>query len=199
MKTVVLCGIALLAVAPAFAQTSAPVKMDPANKTVTLTGCVGGGVDSAPITLSQAMVVPTTPQPEQTPSPVPPSASSPATQPPDATLPPSGGAAVTPSPTGTSGTKMPGPSTAGTTGVITGTAPAGSSGSSITGYRLSGTDMQPWLGKRVQLQGTFTPAAASPAGSTATAAAVTGGTITPPPLEFRVQSVQPVTGPCPKP
>jgi hypothetical protein len=82
---------------------------------------------------------------------------------------------------------------------MTGTAPAGSSGSSITGYRLSGTDMQPWLGKRVQLQGTFVPAAASPAGSTAAAAAVTGGAITPPTLEFRVQSVQPVSGPCQKP
>jgi len=107
---------------------------------------------------------------------------------------PSAGAAATPSPTGTSGTKTPGAGTAGTTGVMTGTAPAGSSGSSITGYRLSGTDMQPWLGKRVQLQGTFAPAAASPAGST-----VTGAAVTPPALEFRVQSVQPVTGPCPKP
>jgi hypothetical protein len=198
MKTVVLCGITLLAVAPAFAQTSAPVKTDPASKTVTLTGCVGGGVDAAPITLSQAMVVPTTTQPDQTASPVPSPASPPVTQPPDPTLPPSG-AAVTPSPIGTSGTKTPASSTAGTTGVMTGTAPAGSSGSSITGYRLSGTDMQPWLGRRVQLQGTFTPAAASPAGSTATTAAVTGGMVTPPPLEFRVQSVQPVTGTCPKP
>jgi hypothetical protein len=198
MKTVVLCGITLLAVAPAFAQTSTPASADPVSKTVTLTGCVGGGMDAAPITLSQAMVVPTTPQPDQTPSPVPPSASSPATQPPDPTLPPSGAAAVTPSPTGTSGTKMPAPGTVGTTGVMTGTAPAGSSGSSITGYRLSGTDMQPWIGKRVQLNGTFVPAAAAPAGST-TPAAVTGGASTPPALEFRVQSVQPVTGPCPKP
>jgi hypothetical protein len=194
MKTVVLCGIAFLAIAPAFAQTSTPASADPASKTVMLTGCVGGGVDSAPITLSQAMVVPTT-QSDQTPSPVPPSTSSPVTQPPDATLPPSGAAAVTPSPTGTSGTKMPGP---GTTGVMTGTAPAGSSGSSITGYRLSGADMQPWLGRRVQLLGTFVPAAAAPAGSTTTAA-VTGGATTPPALEFRVQSVQPVTGPCSKP
>ena len=43
MKTVVLCGITLLAVVPAFAQTSAPAAGDPASKTVTLTGCVGGG------------------------------------------------------------------------------------------------------------------------------------------------------------
>jgi hypothetical protein len=202
MKTVVLFGITLLAVAPALAQTSAPASADPANKTVTLTGCVGGGSGTAPITLSQAMIVPATPQPDETPSPVPSSVSSPATQPPEAALPPSGAAAVTPSPTGTSGTKMPGPGTAGTTGVMTGTAPAGSSGSSVTGYRLSGADMQPWIGKRVQLVGTFAPAAAAPAGSTAgstTASAVTGGASAPPALEFRVQAVQPVTGPCSKP
>ena len=181
MNTVVLFGITLLAVAPALAQTSAPASAVPADKTVTLTGCVGGGSGTAPITLSQAMIVPTTPQPDETPSPVPSSVSSPATEP------PSGAATVTPSPTGTSGTKMPGPGTAGTTGVITGTAPAGSSGSSVTGYRLSGADMQPWIGKRVQLVGTFAPAAA-----------VTGGASTPPALEFRVQAVQPVTGPCSK-
>jgi hypothetical protein len=58
--------------------------------------------------------------------------------------------------------------------------------------------MQPWLGRRVQLLGTFVPAAAAPAGSTTTAA-VTGGATTPPALEFRVQSVQPVTGACSKP
>ena len=186
MNTVVLFGITLLAVAPALAQTSAPASAVPAGKTVTLTGCVGGGSGTAPITLSQAMIVPTTPQPDETPSPVPSSVSSPATEPPEAALPPSGAATVTPS-IGTSGTKMPGPGTAGTTGVITGTAPAGSSGSSVTGYRLSGADMQPWIGKRVQLVGTFAPAAAA-----------TGGASTPPALEFRVQAVQPVTGPCSK-
>ena len=39
MKTIVLCGIAAMIAAPAFAQTSA----DPANKLVTMTGCVGSG------------------------------------------------------------------------------------------------------------------------------------------------------------
>jgi hypothetical protein len=199
MKTVVLCGITLLAVAPAFAQTSAPAGADPASKTVTLAGCVGGGSASAPITLSQAIVVPATSQPGsiESPSPIPPSASSVVTQPADPPLPPSG-AAVTPSPIGTSGTKTSSATAAGTTGVVTGTAPAGSSGSSITGYRLSGADMQPWIGKRVQLVGTFVPAAASTAGAT-TPATATSGTTTPPVLEFRVQTVQPATGPCPKP
>jgi hypothetical protein len=55
--------------------------------------------------------------------------------------------------------------------------------------------MQPWIGKRVQLIGTFAPAAAAataPAPGTATAAPSA-----PPVLEFKVQSVQPATGSCP--
>src|SRR5258705_12156141 len=131
MKIVVLCGLTLLVVVPAFGQTGVPAAADPANKTVTLTGCVGGGADSKPITLSQAMIVPGAPQPGQSDlSPVPPPVSATGTEPPDPTLPPATAAPVqpVPSPTGTSGTKTP-PSTAGTTGVVTGTAPAGSSGS----------------------------------------------------------------------
>lgn len=164
-----------------------------------MTGCVGGGADSKPMTLSQALIIATTPQPGQAdrkPSPTPPSVSSTATEPADPTLPPAGAAAVVmPSPTGTSGTKSFATGTDGTTGVVTGTAPAGSSASTATGYRLSGADMQPWIGKRVQLIGTFAPAAA-----TATAAAPGTTNVaasTPPTLEFRVQSVQPATGSCP--
>ena len=199
MKTVVLCGITLLTVAPAFAQTSAPAGANPAAKTVTLAGCVGGGGASAPITLSQAIVVPVTSQPGSidSPSPIPPSASSAVTQPADPTSPPSGAAAVTPSPVGTSGTKTPSATAAGPTAVVTGTAPAGSSGSSVTGYRLSGADMQPWIGQRVQLTGTFAPAPAAAAESTATTMpAATGAVVAPPLLEFKVQSVQPASGPC---
>jgi hypothetical protein len=60
---------------------------------------------------------------------------------------------------------------------------------------LSGADMQPWAGQRVQVMGTFSPSAATAAGTT-----TTGGSGAPsaPPLEFRVQSVQPTSGPCPK-
>src|SRR5207344_1368264 len=108
MKTVVLCGVALLAVAPALAQTNPVPGTDQPVKTVTLTGCVGGGSDAKPITLSQAMIIPTAPQPA------------------DPTLPPPGAAATaTPSPTGTSGTKSSASGTDGTTGVVSGTAPAG--------------------------------------------------------------------------
>jgi hypothetical protein len=200
MKTVVLCGITLLGAASAFAQTPTTPAPDQPNKTVTLTGCVGGGTESKPITLSDALIVPGTPQPgqlDQTPSPVPPPVSSTGTEPADPTLPPLTAApapAPTPSPTGTSGTKTPASSPAGTSGVMTGTAPAGSSGSTLTGYRLTGADMQPWIGKRVQVIGTFAPAAAP----TTPSAAVSGGTTMPPVLEFKVQTVVPASGPCPK-
>jgi hypothetical protein len=199
MKIAVLCGLTLLVVGPALAQTSLPPQADQPDKTVTVTGCVGGGSDSKPITLSQALIIPTTPQPGQAdrkPSPVPASVSSTATEPVDPTLPPAGAAAVVaPSPTGTSGTKSSATGTDGTTGVVTGTAPAGSSASSVTGYRLSGADMQPWIGKRVQLIGTFAPAAAAAAAPAPGTTNVTAST--PPTLEFKVQSIQPATGSCP--
>jgi hypothetical protein len=188
MKTVVLCGITLLAVAPAFAQTSSPADVDQANKTVTLTGCVAGGAHAAPITLSNALIIPGTVQPgeiDQTPSPVPATVST------DPTEPPVGAAPVTPSPVGTSGSKTTAAATAGTSGVVAGTAPAGSSGSTLTGYRLSGADMSSWIGKRVNVVGSFVPAAAaSPTPAT--------GAVSAPPLEFKVQTVQPASGPCPK-
>jgi hypothetical protein len=49
--------------------------------------------------------------------------------------------------------------------------------------------MTPWAGKRVQIVGTVIAAKAAASASTNAAA----------PLEFRVQSVQGVAGPCPKP
>jgi len=65
----------------------------------------------------------------------------------------------------------------------------------MNGYRLSGADMSSWSGQRVQIVGTVVPgqasAAAAPTNATNAGAAV-------PMPEFRVQSVQPVDGPCPK-
>jgi hypothetical protein len=161
------------------------------NKMVTMTGCVGGGEGSKPITLSNALIIPGTPQPgelDQTLSPLPPQVST------DPTEPPSGAAAVPASPTGTSGSKNTATTPTGTTGVVTGTAPAGSSGTTLTGYRLSGSDMKPWVGQRVQVSGMFVPAAPVAAAP----ATVTGATTAPPVLEFRVQTVQQASGPCPK-
>ena len=61
---------------------------------------------------------------------------------------------------------------------VRGTAPAGSSASGVTGYRLTGADLKPWIGRRVQLVGRVVPSAS--------------------PQEFRVAAVQATTGSCPK-
>jgi len=235
MKTIVLCGISLLTVAPAFAQVGAPPAAGSANKTVTLTGCVGSSADSSGFMLANAMVLPGTAQPGQTDgtaSPVAPTVNPPATQAtapastPTGTPPPASTAAATPpaspaqvpppasaaavppaaSPAQTAGTASAAGTAAigtsgttptsvtGTTGGVTGGA-TGSAASGVGGYRLSGTDMTPWSGQRVRVVGTFSPSTATAAGTTPT-----GGSGAPavPPLEFRVQSVQPVSGTCPK-
>jgi hypothetical protein len=57
----------------------------------------------------------------------------------------------------------------------------------MNGYRLSGTDMSAWSGQRVQIVGVVVPAAPN--------AGAAGATAMP---EFRVQSVQPTSGPCPR-
>ena len=77
---------------------------------------------------------------------------------------------------------------AGSAGTIAGTAPAGSSTSSVSGYRLTGADMTGWIGRRVQIVGSVVPMAA---GASVDAAAA-------PMPEFRVVTVQPVTGDCPR-
>ncbi|HZR22807.1 MAG TPA: hypothetical protein VFA59_04410 [Vicinamibacterales bacterium] len=64
----------------------------------------------------------------------------------------------------------------------------------MNGYRLSGNDMTSWSGQRVQIVGVVVPAATGTnASATAGSAGATGQTLP----EFRVQSVQPVTGSCP--
>src|SRR5947209_13726181 len=65
----------------------------------------------------------------------------------------------------------------------------------MNGYRLSGADMSSWSGQRVQIVGTVVPGQASAAAAPTNATNV--GAAAPMP-EFRVQSVQPVDGPCPK-
>jgi hypothetical protein len=188
MKTTVLCGIAFVCSSTAFAQTSA-ASVTEAPKTITLTGCVGGGTNDQPITLANAMVIPSSEQagvPIPAPSPVPNPVSDPATQPPT-TVGTSGTAGTSGAITTSDGI--------GTSGTITGTAPAGSSTSSISGYRLSGTDMTSWLGRRVQIAGTVVPAAGDASTLTPGAARIgpDGSPVMP---EFRVVSVQPITGSC---
>jgi hypothetical protein len=239
-KTIMLCGITLLTVAPAFAQ--APATANRANNIVTMTGCVGSSADSSGFTLGNAMVIPGTAQPgqtDQTPPQLPPTVTSPSAQPPaaapmppatSAAAPPPASAAAAPTqvsppastaqvPPRASAAQVPAPATgaqlpptsagtpgaAGTSGTtptsVTGTTGVVAAGatpntaSGLGGYRLSGVDMTSWAGQRVQVMGTFSPSAATAAGTTATGAS---GAPAAPPLEFRVQSVQPMSGPCPK-
>jgi hypothetical protein len=58
----------------------------------------------------------------------------------------------------------------------------------MNGYALSGTDMTAWAGQRVQVVGTIVPPSSGPS----------AGSATPTFPELRVQSVQPVSGPCPQ-
>jgi len=192
MVRLLLCGITLVGSSVAFAQTPAPPETGATPHTITLTGCVGGGANAQPVTLTSAMVIPTTEQAGTVmPSPVPAPVSPTATQPAAAT-----GAAAKAGGTGAAGT----PGAVGTSGtMVAGTAPAGSSSSSISGYKLSGTDMSPWLGRRVQIVGSLVPDA--PNGAPTSAAAIGATRIAPdgsPILpELRVVSVSPVTGECP--
>ena len=218
MKTFVLCGITAMMVAPALAQSSA----DPANKRVTLTGCVGSSADASGFTLSDAVVVPGFAPPAAGVPPassaaVPPPASAAAVPPASAAAPPRSTAApprstaapvaspaqivppanpaqtVPPAGTAAVGTTGAAPATVTpTTSVVSGGTPASVPGPA--GYRLSGADMTSWTGQRVQVVGTFSPSAAMPAGSTAVGQS---GAPSAPPLEFRVQSVQPIPGSCP--
>jgi len=184
MKRLLLACIALAGSTVAFAQPPEPAAAAAQPRTITLTGCVGGGTNAQPVTLSNAMVIPAAEQPAAA-SPVPDAASPTQTQPPPAAA---GGRA---------------PTAVGTTGTVAGTAPAGSSSSSASGYRLSGADMSTWIGKRVQIVGSLVPAAAGAASTDASAsptgasrAAASGSTALP---EFRVVSVSPATGECAKP
>jgi len=56
----------------------------------------------------------------------------------------------------------------------------------MNGYTLTGADMTAWNGQRVQIVGSVVPPNTS-AGANASAMPV-----------FRVQTVQPITGPCPQ-
>jgi len=70
----------------------------------------------------------------------------------------------------------------------------GSSPVATGGYRLSGADVSGFRGQRVQIVGSLvqpsaaTPSAATPGGATSTGI-----------REFKVQSVQAISGSCPQP
>jgi len=68
-----------------------------------------------------------------------------------------------------------------------GTVASGGSAAAISGYRLSGSDMQPWTGQRVEIVGSVV---------TKNAGVASGAGVSPPMPELRVQSVRAIGGPC---
>jgi len=190
MKIPWLCSAIVLSAATASAQTNASPLASDAPKTIAVTGCVASGSKSEPVTLTHAMVLPfgspaVMPEPVSAAEPVAPVSPEPSqvsaapTQPqsPAPPEPPSRTSAI--------------PGAVGTSGTIAGTAPAGSSASTMDGYRLSGVDMTTWIGRRVQIVGTVEPAKEAVALDAAKPAAPAMPTL-------RVMSVQPVTGHCVK-
>jgi hypothetical protein len=169
MKIPWLCSAIVLSAAAAFAQIPGPVATD-APKIISVTGCVANGTKPDTVTLTHAMVLPFG-SPTFVPEPLSVAESSAPAQP----APPSRTSAI--------------PGAVGTSGTISGTAPAGSSASSVDGYRLSGVDMTVWIGRRVQVVGTVEPprqAVVLDIGKPSSAPTLL------------VMSVQPVTGPCTK-
>src|SRR5438874_11842400 len=120
MKRRLLCGIALIGSSVVFAQPPAPPETSAPPRTITLTGCVGGGgANAQPVTLTSAMIIPATEQAGVvTPSPVPGSVSPTPTQPaPPAGRPPTAGATGATGTAGAAGTAAP-PSSVGTSGTV---------------------------------------------------------------------------------
>jgi hypothetical protein len=81
--------------------------------------------------------------------------------------------------TGEAGAGAPPPSSA---------TPNAASAAAATTYRLSGTDMEPFAGQRVEISGRLVPATAPPRSGAA-------GSAAPPMRDFRVVSVRPI-GSC---
>lgn len=186
MRTAIATALVVISAVWTSAQTSSPQDAAAPAKTVTMTGCVAGGAGAQPFTLANALVLPAAPKPgadSETPSPVPPPVSATPTQPAGSGA---TAASATTGATGTAGGAVPAP--AWTSGSTAKDSNAGT-------YNLTGTDMTPWAGKRVQVVGTVISAKTASASASPAAGASTDATA---PLEFRVQSVQGVTGPCPK-
>jgi len=214
--SVMLVSFALTAL-PAAAQTT-PAGSQPAQpQTVTLSGCVSS-VNNSPslFTLANPVVVPTSPQPgtatnvpaptpigtaaaQPPPTPTQPPATPPTSRPatPPVSVPATPPSAVPPVPPTTAATPPPNPATSGVTAAPPATAginTAGQAAANTGGYLLSGASMSPFSGQRVQVVGVIVPtppsSASTPVGTTGTTGA--------PMQEFRVQSVQPISGDCPQ-
>jgi len=201
MRITVLSSIALMCAATASAQTSGAAASQPnapttaaskAAQTVTITGCVGPASGSqGGYILSNPLVVPSSAQPATPTAGI----SQPSFSPTPGTQPSVGSA---------TGAGAGSSTAAGATGTAGGSAIGGAAGaaqaaagapSAINGYRLSGNDMSSWAGQRVQIVGMVMPTATGIDASRVAASAGAPGQTLP---EFRVQSVEPVTGNCPR-
>jgi hypothetical protein len=207
---------------PAAAQTSTVGTQPVQSQTVTLNGCVSS-VNNSPsaFTLLNPVVVPTSPQPgtptnvpaptpigttaaQPQPTPAQPPATPPVSRP--ATPPVNVPAAIPATPPATVATPPPNPATTGvtsaspaTTGINAASPTTGINAASPTtansgGFFLSGANVSPFSGRRVQVVGVIVP----PANARTAGAVATTGVVGAPVQEFRVQSVQPIDGDCPQ-
>ena len=228
MRNTLLTGLVVACAASAFAgqtaqQPAGAAAPGSANQTMTLIGCVGGGaVATDPFMLSDpslASVGSATPGQVTTATPgATASAAAPPTTPTAAAapaMPTAAGAPATPTAqppaadrdfrnSGTAGTAgtvgtAPRPSAVGTPATAATPAAAarvtspGSSPVATSGYRLSGADVSGFRGQRVQIVGSLVQPASSATSSAATPGATTTGV-----REFKVQSVQAISGSCPQ-
>jgi len=212
MKGSLVGACILLSAAPLFAQTSSTGAQPPTTpgatpQSITMSGCVAGqGSDAQPYILNNPVVVPSS---AAAPGAVGSTASAAGVQPPTVALPPPPAVSPTlppaatptpPSTVGSSGSAAAGTvGTAGTPGAAgsasagaaasasPGTVASGGSAAAISGYRLSGSDMQPWTGQRVEIVGSVV---------TKNAGVASGAGVSPAMPELRVQSVRAIGGPC---
>jgi hypothetical protein len=182
MKPTFIGLIFLATSATAYGQIARPI-LPPAygssaTGTMTMSGCVsGGGVGAGPITMMSPTIVPSTIAPGSVsssarPITIPPVTITPMYLPPDTS-------SYEPSAVGTTGTGVMG--SVGTAGV------SPTDGGPI-GYRLTGSDMSSWVGRRVQVIGTMVPPDPQALSSPDTTYY----------QDFDVRSVVPLTGVCPQ-
>jgi hypothetical protein len=180
MKPIALGLIFVAATATAYAQVARPI-LPPAPYgstgagTLTLSGCVTGG-GAGPITMLNPTIATSTIAPESVvgaarPIAIPPISITPMHLPPDLSY-------YEPPAVGTTGTGE---------GGYVGT--AGASPGGLVGYRLTGSDMTSWVGRRVQVSGTPVPLDAE------AMEAITDSN-SPYFQDFNVESVVPLTGVC---
>jgi hypothetical protein len=184
MKPIVFGLIFVASTATAYAQVARPI-LPPAPYgpaaigTLTLSGCVtGGGIGIGDITMVNPRIAPSTVAPESIagaarPIAIPPISITPMHLPPDLSY--------------------SEPPAVGTTGIGEGgyVGTAGVSPNGLVGYRLIGSDMTAWVGRRVQVSGTPVPL------DPETMEAITDSSA-PYFQDFNVESAVPLTGVCPQ-